>query len=230
MMKRKELEEKALNPLAVSLSQPEHLHFTNGDGSVSYGCDQEWYRTPWQRMAGCGPTTAAALLLYLHRAHGYPLPRDVNGRDDCVALMEAVWRRVTPGFMGVHRIEQLRDGVLELAHTQGAPLQAHLLPVAKEERQRPDAVAVAAFLADGLRADCPVAFLNLSNGKLDNLDEWHWVTLVSVDAGEDGGLWADMYDAGKQTQLDLSLWLQTTRGGGGFVYFTLPDAAEDSQK
>ena len=34
-------------------------------GQTWMGHDQEWYGTPWQRLAGCGPTTACNLFRYL---------------------------------------------------------------------------------------------------------------------------------------------------------------------
>ena len=36
------------------------------------------------------------------------------------------------------------------------------------------------FVRLGLDQDCPVAFLNLSNGRLTNLDSWHWVTITGL--------------------------------------------------
>lgn len=205
----------------VALSQPQHLHFPIGNGEVYYGCDQEWFRTPWQRMAGCGPTVAATQILYLTKAKALPLPHNVHSKADCVHLLESVWRHVTPGFKGVHLIEQLSDGVLAFVKKENVDLSAHLLQVPRSPEERPSLAAVADFITAGLLADCPVAFLNLSNGKLHNLDEWHWVTLVGLQAEEDlGSVQATMYDGAKQTQIDLKLWLETTRLGGGFVYFT----------
>ena len=48
-----------------SLTHPERLTITGPQGETYQGGDQEWYRDLWQRRAGCGPTTAAALLSYL---------------------------------------------------------------------------------------------------------------------------------------------------------------------
>ena len=55
--------------------------------------------------------------------------------------------------------------------------------------------------------------MNLSNGAVRNLDNWHWVTLVSVN----GELRAEMYDQGRRQLIDIGLWLSTTTGGGAFV-------------
>lgn len=203
-----------------TLSQPEALHFVNEDGSTCFGCDQEWYRTPWQKRAGCGPTVAATQLLYLNKVQGMPLAHSVSQKADCVELMETVWQHVTPTIGGVNRLEILSDGVLALASRMGTALESHLLHVPMSLCERPDLSAVVAFVAEGLRRDCPVAFLNLSNGKLHNLDEWHWVTIVSLEAEDDNrNIQAVMYDAGNRTQIDLKLWMETTVLGGGFVWF-----------
>ena len=45
-----------------SLTHTERLTITGPQGETYQGGDQEWYRDLWQRRAGCGPTTAAALL------------------------------------------------------------------------------------------------------------------------------------------------------------------------
>lgn len=212
-----------MSKLSITLSQPERLHFPTDDGEVYFGCDQEWFRTPWQRMAGCGPTVAATQILYLHKALGLPLSHSVENKTDCVRLLESMWKHVTPGFKGVHLIEQLSDGVLAFAQKQNVALDAHLLQVPRDAGERPSLEAIVAFMSEGLRRDCPVAFLNLSNGKLHNLDEWHWVTLVALEIDEESSdVQAVMYDGAKQTHIDLKLWLETTRLGGGFVYFTLP--------
>lgn len=78
--------------------------------------------------------------------------------------------------------------------------------------KRPDYVTVSAFLTAALRADCPVAFLNLHQGKVKELDWWHWVTIIALD-----GRRATLLDSGKELEIDLVLWLETTRRRGGFV-------------
>lgn len=205
----------------IALSQPESLHFINEDGSVDFGCDQEWYGSSWQRMAGCGPTVAATMLLYMHKVQGLPLALSVNNKTDCIKLMESVWHHVTPTSKGVYLLEQLSDGVLDFANKNGIALKSFSLNVPKNVRERPSISSITGFISAGLRHDCPVAFLNLSNGKVLNLDEWHWVTIVSLEVEDHSQeIKALMYDGAKQTEIDLKLWSETTLLGGGFVYFT----------
>ena len=83
---------------------------------------------------------------------------------------------------------------------------------------------VSDFIEKALRRNQPVAFLNLSNGTLDNLDSWHWVTIVSL-RGDD----AMIYDQGKARWVHLRQWLETSLMGGGFVTVGVDCAAEKAQ-
>ena len=49
--------------MPYKLSHPEYLTLTGLDGTRYRGGDQEWYHDLWQRRAGCGPTTAAAMAI-----------------------------------------------------------------------------------------------------------------------------------------------------------------------
>jgi hypothetical protein len=61
-----------------------------------------------------------------------------------------------------------------------------------------------------------VAFLNLHNACLPELDNWHWVTLTALSEGPEG-LTATAADNGNLITLDLSRWLKEAKRGGGFV-------------
>ena len=82
----------------ASLSQPERLDILGPEGAVTRGADQEWYPDRWQRLAGCGPTSASVIFAYVSRTHPElsPLCReDVTGREAFTALMGRVWEYVT---------------------------------------------------------------------------------------------------------------------------------------
>jgi len=77
------------------------------------------------------------------------------------------------------------------------------------------------FLEGGLIKDAPIAFLNLCNGQVKNLDPWHWVTIISLEYAENGkSASIKILDEGLIKKIDLALWYDTTTLGGGFVYFT----------
>jgi len=69
--------------------------------------------------------------------------------------------------------------------------------------------------------DAPIAFLNLNNGKVHNLEAYHWVLITGLDLSHPSIVLAHILDGGVPLIIDLSLWLETTTSSGGFVYFTL---------
>ena len=96
--------------MPYKLSHPEYLTLTGLDGTQYRGGDQEWYHDLWQRRAGCGPTTAAALLSYLAQAHPVlaPMaPGEAHTQAGFLAYMEAVWPYVTPGSRGLDDPENM---------------------------------------------------------------------------------------------------------------------------
>ena len=55
-----------------SLKNPESFYrIEESLENHSYGCEQEWYRSDWQKKSGCGPTTACNLLLGLYILIGF---------------------------------------------------------------------------------------------------------------------------------------------------------------
>lgn len=201
----------------LTLRTPELLHITDGHRGLQYGASQAWYPSLIKRMSGCGPTTCSNLLWYLagSRAQCATLcTPDNTSRGPILQLMKRIWAYVTPGMQGVHNTDIFAGGAARYAEDCGVPLSARVLGVPGQAALRPSWQATARFLSAAIGENLPVAFLNLSNGKVDNLESWHWVTLVGVDAG--GGT-AQMYDQGKRQDIDLQAWLPTTAMGGGFV-------------
>ena len=68
------------------------------------------------------------------------------------------------------------------------------------------------LLSAALERDCPVAFLNLHNGRVKELDYWHWVTITALEDTT-----AVILDSGSALRIDLRLWYETTKRRGGFV-------------
>jgi hypothetical protein len=195
------------------------LELTYGDGVTRYGANQSWYEESFQRRAGCGPTSAAHLIWYLAGAHAgcaalCPAAGGERTKDNFLPLMQNLWTYVTPGPMGVNTTVIFTEGARRYGADRGVPIDARALPVPVFPSMRPDAKEAARFLTDALSKDLPVAFLNLSNGSLANLDSWHWVTFVAFEPESFGAL---MYDNGNRQEIDLKEWLGTTLLGGGFV-------------
>lgn len=211
-----------VDKFSISIKHPEYLHIKDQDG-ISYGANQIWYQDEWKQKAGCGPTTASMMFWYLAQSR----PDICDGlasvkyhdRSEMLTLMEEVWNYVTPTKMGVNKSSILVDGAIAYGKEKGIAMQAQVLEIPEDKKLRPDVLDVQKFLKEAFSADLPVAFLNLSNGEVKNLDNWHWVTLI----GTDRKLQAVMYDQSVCQTINLVKWLDTTTLGGAFVCLSLPD-------
>ena len=208
----------------TTISRPQQLTITDDENCAEYfGGDQEWYAEEWQRMAGCGPTCAANVTSYL--AFTRPGLRALYAGEDMrmrsfTAHMQALYAHVTPGSMGLNRPEMFAQGVAAFAESRGLRLIPHLFEAhGYQQKNRASVEEMAAFVRQGLERDCPVAFLNLTKGRVKNIQGWHWITVIGAEGG-DNSLTAVASDEGKQISFDLRLWYLSTRMRGGLVYFT----------
>ncbi len=192
-------------------------------GKAFFGGFQEWYADEWHRMAGCGPTCAANVLAYLaftrpelRSLYGY----ETMGLADFTRHMEEVYRFVTPGRMGLNKVEMFTHGVDGFAKSRGVALTPHVFDVpGNMAKDRAPVSGLAAFVKAGLEADCPIGFLNLTKGKVKNIQGWHWITVTRAEM-DDNSLATCASDEGKEICFDLRLWYLSTRMRGGLVYFT----------
>ena len=210
--------------MTVSIMRPEALTIVDEKtGKAFFGGFQEWYQSEWHQRAGCGPTCAANILSYL--ALTRPELNDLY-RYETMNLsgfaqhMEEVYQFVTPGSMGLNRVEMFTDGVVNFAASRGVTLTPHVFDVpGNMAKNRPPVPNLTAFVKAGLEADCPLGFLNLTKGKVKNIQGWHWITITKADFS-DTGITAYASDEGKEISFDLKLWYLSTRMRGGLVYFT----------
>lgn len=107
----------------------------------------------------------------------------------------------------------LADGAVRYGTDRGVMLKAWVLEISEDTSKRPSTDEVLEFLTNAFSNDLPVAFLNLSNGTVKNLDNWHWVTLISTDSE----LQVEMYDQSRRQLVDLKQWLVSTTKGGALV-------------
>jgi len=171
------------------------------------------------------------LYYMLRRNGGMPQKQDAEPttREELLAMMEDVWKYVTPTDRGIPTTELFYEPFLDYAAAKGIDVVRCRVLNAFEE-PRPSLEEIARFLEEALAADLPVAFLNLCNGDEENLDKWHWVTLVSLDYADGGNapVWVTVFDNGEPKRANLTLWLETTTMGGGFVYFQIAPPALQS--
>ena len=160
------------------------MDITGPDGAVTHGADQDWFPDLWQQRAGCGPTAAAVILSYLARTRPElaPLyPEGAMDRASFTGLMCRVWEHVTPVSHGLNRPEQMAEGMASFAAARGLTLTPGLFVFPSARTKRPPYEQVEAFVRRALERDCPVAFLNLHNGRVKELDYWHWVTITALE-------------------------------------------------
>lgn len=208
----------------ISIAHPELLNITDLQTRQSYfGGAQEWYSSEWARKAGCGPTCAANLTAYLaltRPALGALYHGKDTDRIEFLGHMEEVFPFVAPGPMGLNRVELFSEDVVAFAASRDISLIPHVFPVTgNRDPNRPPVSALMEFVRAGLAADCPLGFLNLSRGREKNLQNWHWISIISADLKTDR-LTARASDEGILREFDLGLWYLSTKMRGGFAYFT----------
>lgn len=196
----------------MEIKNPQWLEIVE-DETIIYGLNQDWYSESFQKLAGCGPTVAATMLLYLNKREGQPLWYRGDNIESTIAVLNHVWLYVKPGRFGLYKTRAFASGVERLCHAHGLAWQCQALRVrTKEEPSK-----MAAFVEEGIQSDCPVAFLNLNAGSVDAFEDWHWIILTGI-RKEDKVYVASGLDCGRKIEFDLGAWAKTTKMGGGFVY------------
>ena len=212
--------------MKITISAPESLNVKSDNGKIYTGGSQEWYTNDWHRKAGCGPTVASNLVWYIYRtSSGLKLQpelisysRENSGQNSFLELMDEMITFITPTLRGVNTSAIFYEGFIKYGEKHGVKFAPSVLEIPCKASKRPEPDTVREFIAAALQADSPVAFLNLSNGTLKNLENWHWVTIIAF---EPDSMTADICDQGEILTIDLGEWLRTTMLGGAFVYMAL---------
>ncbi|MDR2486804.1 MAG: hypothetical protein LBD12_02455 [Clostridiales Family XIII bacterium] len=185
-----------------------------------HGGDQHWFAPggQYRREAACGATTCANILAYFARTRPElsglaPKGADLSTRQGFLQHMKAVYPSLRPGLLGLMP-DGFREGAVGYAGKRGIGLRLETVTVPAMRGRRQGFAELARFLSDALGQDLPVAFLNLSNGGVHNLDSYHWVTLTALDEGTGE---AQIVDNGRHLPIALSTWLKKTTMGGAFV-------------
>ncbi len=202
---------------AISIKDINLFRITEEEYHITlYGGNQEWYAKRWQRMAGCGPSTAANIMYYLNKTR-YNTNIEQT-KEEFLRLMNEIWRYVTPGMGGVSSTTMLMEGFRKYLTDQKLEHVLDSIDIGKKPEQRPDISEVISFLEKALEEDVPAAFLNLEHGSILELESWHWVTVVALEYDlEDRTAFITILDNGMRKRIDLVRWLNSTKLGGGFV-------------
>ncbi|WP_296954494.1 hypothetical protein [uncultured Dialister sp.] len=177
------------------------------------GYDQEWYPEKRQKLAGCGPTAGSMMAAYIERKQQGKI---VATRDEALSVMLEIWKYATPRMHGLYKTRWLKEGLTEYMKERGLKGKVEALPIPSIRLLAPKLPKVAAFITEGLEADCPMGFLNLHSGDEPIPYHWHWMPLVKIEEKE-GEYYCTLWDEGKPHVFNLGSWLAKTKFGGGFV-------------
>ena len=174
-----------------------------------YGACQKWYPKHIQRISGCAPTVASNLCACI---------KDVPfaAKEQRLEIMQTMWRYITPDDFGVDTAQDFAKGSNDFFVALALPYKCVF--VKYDDDTKPQFYETAQFIKFALADNCPVAFLNLSNGKINLLEPWHWVTIVSFD---DSTNEITVFDGDKKFDMNLKLWHDTTTKRGGFSRYQL---------
>ncbi|MDR3214983.1 MAG: hypothetical protein LBT75_01725 [Bacilli bacterium] len=184
-----------------------------------YGATQSWYQTNWQRKAGCGPTTLSNLIIYYAKTHinnNILFDKDTSYAN-VLSFMNEMWNYAHPTILGVNKPEIIKEGLINYGKSKKTRLFTNILKIKKNKLLRPSLEEIINYLKKALINNSAVAFLNLSAGKLTNLDDWHWVLIISLSYNKDD-VDVEIMDQGELKIINLKEWLLSTRLGGSFIY------------
>lgn len=198
----------------AELLNMEYLRIQEGE-QVYYGGDQAWYPERWKQQAGCGPTNGAALVWYREKSHAALKPEALSpdNKQEFIALMLEVWEYITPGAMGVNSTEIFTSGMQTYCREKGIEAAPRGMKIPARWRGKRSWKQTRDFILEALAENRPLAFLNLSHGKVKELESWHWVLIVAMEEEK-----VQLYDQGRSYWIHLRRWLETSWMGGGLVY------------
>ena len=204
--------------MKVTLANPCMMNITGSQGEIYIGGSQEWYLDHWQRISGCGPTTASNLIWYMARPKPAESSHKNGGFVHYMELHHEMFSFVTPGMQGVNSSSIFTEGLENYGRKHDLQITPHVIEIPGKPYTRPDTSEVRDFIVAALNSNAPAAFLNLSNGTLTNLANWHWVTVLAI---EPDTMATDICDQGAPLTIDLAEWLRTSMLGGALVYITI---------
>jgi len=207
--------------MRMSIEKPELLTIKDSHtNSASYGSNQAWYKRNWAKKAGCGACSAANLTAYLAKTRSNLLPLyspTSMEKSDFIIHMDDLFKYIKPGLLGVNKLSKFSNGLLKFATDRNVEIEIHIFNIDDYKFKSRNIGALATFVKSALDSDSPIAFLNLSRGHEKRLQNWHWITITSVEVIENK-LIATASDEGFKRTFDLSLWFMTSRKHGGLIY------------
>jgi len=218
----------------LELKKPELLLVEDDRGQRVVGGDQLWYPKKGYIPSGaCGAAVAACMLAYLLRSGpeyyaavnsrvetlglAAPLSEAVNTKAGFLKFMKLIYPFYPPRAGGLMS-DDFCEGIEAFAAEYGLPLEGERLLIPVTRSKRHGAGEVTGFIQGSLKSDMPVAFLTLSAGKAEGLENWHWVSIFAYDAGTKK---AGIANNCVVSWTDIEVWLDTSIMGGAFVRLKL---------
>lgn len=180
--------------------------------------NQLWYKNRWKIQAGCGPTNASQLIWYLIKSneeYAYLKNNSLNDKVEFMKLMDELWYYITPKLAGVHSVKIFSKGLSQFLIDNSIKLEIASLDLRKKLFKKPKFAVVEKFIIESLSNNNLVAFLTLSNGKINELYNWHWTTIFEYDSSTNE---AFIIDAEREFKINIKNWYESSFLGGGLVY------------
>jgi len=196
--------------------KPEFMNITLPAGETFVGGSQEWYHDAWHKKSGCGPIAAFNIAWYILQKNNI---FENNETPDYQKLIDEMYSFITPGLSGVDNSTIFINGFMNFASERNMNLKPYILDIPKIKSNRPSDEKLKDFIITAMSVDTPVAFLNLSNGTITNLENWHWVTIIAFDTET---MTVDIADYSEIITINILDWLKTSLLGGAFVFFDIP--------
>ena len=200
-------------------------------GIAGYGGNQDWFPQEWQRKAGCGATNGANMAAYYGlQVSGmealYEGSRQPVKKAEYLALMEEMYRRMTPGVMGYPYPVKLGKRFAEYAAERGVKLTP-AVHCHWENWQEGFAI-----VRQAIDAGRPVGLLILVH-RAEELQEdiWHWVTVTgyTLPEKEEEKPMVILSDCGDRDLYRADVLLEVHRKNlVRMVEFEAPAAGEDA--
>lgn len=196
----------------IYLSKWEKGDFLPIEG-YGYGGNQHWWQD-FKARNGCGPVTAANITAYLADKDSLkygPLYEGLTlSKEDFIIHMTSLYQILKPGKAGLLSMNKYDKKVKEFALSKGVVLAS------KRMSFMASLEASVSFIKEGLKADTPVAVLNLNKFYKYG---WHWMTITAYDY-KDSRHYVYVANNNKQISLDFEKLRKAIRcWGGGYIYF-----------
>lgn len=221
-----------------SLNHPEYLQVrdeSQTDSKLLWGADQTWCESKSLAKRACSLVTATHLTAYLarklgqvslfrpyrfaSRAHGYIEASHVYTRSEMVEQLHDLSQVLKPGLLGLFRPSRYEAGLNSFFASRGMDYACESLSLSLFHRRSQDLFEDALdFIQEHLLLDVPVSFLLYDRGGSEQVESWHWVTVVGYRYDSDLNQHTlVLLDHNHWVEFDFGAWFKRSLLGGALV-------------